>query len=263
MACGTTVGECTENGDGFRIRTHMPQNSGFGNLLRYNYFEEIGYNGVDVFGPETTLERNIFFQTCFTKADCGAVRTFGGGSLASTPVYNLHLIENLIVDIPGNVDGCEASRAPFGFGLYVDNYSRDVETRGNTIMDTTAAGILYQRSSGTITDNTVFNAAAGTAYSAQIDLGGSETRAAMSGNVMYGLTAKRLDALHGQPEQYFKLGLELFLPSVCEPAHCPWAGLGARDLRGLESLQRARRQLQDQLVHAGGGRAIPRGGLLQ
>ena len=51
MACGTTVGECTENGDGFRIRTHMPQNSGFGNLLRYNTFQKIGYNGVDVFGP--------------------------------------------------------------------------------------------------------------------------------------------------------------------------------------------------------------------
>jgi parallel beta-helix repeat protein len=172
MACGLTTGECTENGDGFRIRTHMPANSGFGNVLRYNTFEKIGYNGIDVFGPETTIEKNLITQTCYSKADCGAVRTFGSGSLASTSVYNIHLIFNIIVDIPGNVDGCHASRAAFGMGLYVDNYSRDVETRGNTVIDTTATGILYQRSSGQISGNTVFNLIRN-AFSAQVSLGGS------------------------------------------------------------------------------------------
>lgn len=187
MACGLTTGECTENGDGFRIRTHMAANSGFGNVLRYNTFEKIGYNGIDVFGPETTIEKNLITLACYSKADCGAVRVFGSGSLASTTVYNIHLIDNIIVDIPGNVDGCHASRAAFGMGLYVDNYSRDVETRGNTIVDTTATGILYQRSSGQISGNTVFNASSGTAFSAQISLGGSETRMSMSGNALYGL----------------------------------------------------------------------------
>ena len=139
----------------------MAANSGFGNVLRYNTFEKIGYNGIDVFGPETTIEKNLITQTCYSKADCGAVRVFGSGSLASTTVYNIHLIDNLIVDIPGNVDGCHASRAAMGMGLYVDNYSRDVETRGNTIIDTTATGILYQRSSGQISGNNVFNASIG------------------------------------------------------------------------------------------------------
>ena len=125
----------------------------------------------------TTLEKNFITQACYTKADCGAVRTFGDDSLATTTVYNLHLIDNIIVDIPGNVDGCHASRAAFGMGLYIDNYSRDVETRGNTVISTTISGILYQRSTGQIAGNTVFNASSGTEYSAQIDLGGSETRA--------------------------------------------------------------------------------------
>ena len=156
-------------------------------MLRYNRFEKIGYNGVDVFGPETTLEKNFITQTCYSKADCGGVRVFGSGSLAATTVYNVHLIDNIIVDIPGNVDGCHASRAAFGMGLYIDNYSRDVETRGNTVIDTTTTGILYQRSSGQISGNTVFNASTGTAYSAQISLGGSETRATMSDNALYGL----------------------------------------------------------------------------
>jgi hypothetical protein len=155
--------------------------------LHSNRFEKIGYNGVDVFGPETTLEQNFITQACYTKADCGGVRVFGSDSLAATDVYNIHLIDNIIYDIPGNVDGCHASRAAFGMGLYIDNYSRDVETRGNTVISTTVTGILYQRSTGQIVDNTVYNASSGTEYSAQISLGGSETRVAMSGNVMYGL----------------------------------------------------------------------------
>jgi hypothetical protein len=188
MGCGLTRDECTENGDGFRIRTYDVLDSGFGNTLRHNRFERIGYNAVDVFGPQTTLERNFISEACYTKADCGGIRTFGSDNLASTKVHDLRILDNIIVDIPGNVDGCHASRPAFGMGLYVDHYSRDVEVRGNTVVSTTITGILYQRSTGQIVDNTVYNASTGTAYSAQISLGGSETQVSMSGNVMYGLT---------------------------------------------------------------------------
>jgi hypothetical protein len=188
MGCGLTSTECTENGDGFRIRLFDPLDSGYGNTLRGNIIDTIGYNGVDVFGPETRLENNIITQSCFTKADCGAVRVFGNNNLATTPVYNIHLIGNLITNIPGNVDGCPPSRAAFGMGIYIDNYSRNVETRGNTVINTSVSGILYQRSTGQIVGNTVFNASSGTEFSAQIDLSGSETQVTMNANHLYGLT---------------------------------------------------------------------------
>jgi hypothetical protein len=187
MGCGLTSSQCTENGDGFRIRTYEPLDSGYGNALRYNRFEKIGYNGVDVFGYDTTLERNFITQSCYSKADCGGVRTFGSDNLSATDVYDVHIVENIIVDIPGNVDGCHASRPAFGMGLYIDHYSRDVEVRGNTIISTTATGLLYQRSTGQIVDNTVYNASSGTSYNGHISLGASETRVTISGNVLYGL----------------------------------------------------------------------------
>ena len=190
MGCGITSGECTESGDGLRIRLYDVLDSGYGNTLRYNRFEKIGYNGVDVFGPNTTLERNFITQSCYSKADCGGVRTFGDSNLSATPVYNVRLIDNIIVDIPGNVEGCHASRAAFGMGLYIDNYSRDVEARGNTVVSTTISGILYQRSTGQIANNTVFNASSGTEYSAQIDLGGNETRVTLAQNALYALNTK-------------------------------------------------------------------------
>jgi hypothetical protein len=187
MSCGLTSSECTENGDGFRIRLYDVRDSGYGNTLRYNRFEKIGYNGVDVFGPDTILEKNFITQSCYTKADCGGVRVFGEDNLSATTVYNVRLLDNVIVDIPGNVDGCHPSRAAFGMGLYIDNYSRDVEARGNTVISTTISGIEYQRSSGQIVGNTVFNASSGTEYSAHISLGGDETRATISNNALYGL----------------------------------------------------------------------------
>lgn len=187
MGCGITTGECTENGDGFRIRQHDARNSGYGNTLTNNHFEKIGYNGVDVFAPDTTLENNFITLTCYSKADCGGVRVFGDDDLSSTPVHDIHIIDNIIVDIPGNVDGCESSRPPFGMGLYIDNYSRDVEVRGNTVISTTVTGILYQRSSGQIVDNTVFNASYLDAFSGHISLGGSQTNVSMTGNIMYAL----------------------------------------------------------------------------
>jgi hypothetical protein len=187
MGCGLTSSQCTENGDGLRIRTYNPLDSGYGNTLRYNRFEKIGYNGVDVFGHDTILEKNVIVRSCYSKADCGGVRTFGSDNLSTTDVYNVQLLDNIIVDIPGNVDGCHYSRAAFGMGLYVDHYSRDVEARGNTIISTTITGINYQRSTGQIVDNTIYNASYGTEYAAHISLGKSETRATLSGNVMYGL----------------------------------------------------------------------------
>jgi hypothetical protein len=187
MGCGITTGECTENGDGFRIRQHIPQDSGYGNILRYNRFDKIGYNGIDVFGPETTIEKNYITQTCYSKADCGAVRVFGDTSLAATPVYNIHLLNNIIDNISGNVAGCYGTLPAFGMGLYIDNYSRNVEITGNTIANTTISGILYQQSTGQATGNTVFNAASGTEYSGQIDLGGNVTQVTLNGNIFFGL----------------------------------------------------------------------------
>jgi hypothetical protein len=186
MGCGLTRDQCTENGDGFRIRTHNVLDSGFGNTLRYNRFEKTGYNAIDIFGPNNTLVNNFITQACYSKADCGGVRTFGGSNLSTTNVHDVSIIDNIIFDIPGNVDGCHASRPAFGMGLYIDHYSRDVEVRGNTIISTTITGLLYQNSTGQIRDNTVYNASSGEAYAGQISLAGS-ARATLGNNTMYGL----------------------------------------------------------------------------
>lgn len=186
-----TDNECTENGDGFRIKLDNPLHSARANVLRYNRLSRIAYNGVDVFGPDNLLDRNVIEEACSTKGDCGGVRTFGRSSLDNTDVRNVTISNNLIINPIGNTDGDNASFKPlFGMGLYIDNYSRDVTVSGNTVISATVTGILYQNSTGQIVGNTLYNNGRGTMVSPQVGLYASATRVSeMRGNILFGLNA--------------------------------------------------------------------------
>ncbi len=179
MGCSFSDGEgaCTEDGDGFRIKIDQANDTGNYNTVSGNRLERIAYNGMDVFGHHNTFEHNVISQACYAKGDCGGVRTFGSGSVSSSPVHDLLFRENIIVDTIGNTDGCNTTYDPlFGFGLYIDNYSRDVTVTGNSIISSTVAGILYQNSTGVITGNTLYNNSSGSMYSGQVVLTASPTR---------------------------------------------------------------------------------------
>jgi uncharacterized repeat protein (TIGR01451 family) len=191
MGCGLDAsgGYCTEDGDGLRIKVDKGDDSGHHNTLTGNRLERIAYNGMDVFGHHNTFEHNVIRQACYAKGDCGGVRTFGSGSLGDTTAHDLRFEQNLILDTVGNTDGCHDDyKALFGFGLYIDHGSRDVTISGNTIVSSTVHGILYQNSTGTVTDNTLYYNSRTWDYGAQVRLGGSPAELmAHSGNVLYGL----------------------------------------------------------------------------
>ena len=188
LGCGKTgsEGSCTEDGAGLRIYTDDPSRSGYGFTVQYNRFENIAYNGIQTFGSSSTFSTNIFEHTCITKGDGGAINTFGGGSLAASPVHDIQILNNLILNTIGNTDGtAPAFREPFGFGIYVDNFSRNITTRGNTVAYSSASGILYQNSTGLVENNTVFRNVTGSLWANQIDLGSSPSAlTSFSGNTM-------------------------------------------------------------------------------
>ena len=182
-------GVCTEDGDGIRIKVDQASDTGNYMLIKGNRLERIAYNGMDVFGHHNTLQHNVIRQACYAKGDCGGVRTFGSEDMENTSAHDLLFDENLILNTSGNTNGCHATyRAEFGFGLYIDNYSRNVTITSNTIVSSTVSGILYQNSTGVMTGNTLYNNSRGTMYSSQVTLTDSPTYISQqTGNILYSL----------------------------------------------------------------------------
>jgi uncharacterized repeat protein (TIGR01451 family) len=182
-------GMCTEDGDGIRVKVDRPADSGNTNNFSGNILERIAFNGIDVFGYNNTFTNNFIRQACFTKGDCGGIRTFGSENLGATAVHDLIFHGNILVEIPGNTDGCKAEfKDLFGFGLYIDNYSRDVVITANTITGASVAGILIQNSTASITDNTLYGNVSGTMYTGQVVITGSPSYVSgLQGNTLYSL----------------------------------------------------------------------------
>jgi parallel beta-helix repeat protein len=194
MGCGFTGTNCTEHGAGVRLNRggESPNHSGYGNTLRHNRLERIGMNGVDVFGRQNVLEENVIVNACRTKGDCGGVRTFGNDSLAASWVSDVVLRRNVITDTYGNTDGCRSDfDTLFGFGIYVDNYSRNVTVEQNTVARSTIVGILFQNSTGSATDNVVYDNAEPASWGTNLNLVGGPTDVALDGNVLFSLAPQQ------------------------------------------------------------------------
>ncbi len=191
LGCSFEDGEgaCTEDGDGIRIKIDQANDTGNYTTISGNRLERIAHNGMDIFGHHNTIKNNVIVQSCFTKGDCGGVRTFGRDNLDTSAVHDLTFEGNIILNTIGNTDGCQSAYdALFGFGLYIDNYSRDINITGNTIVSSTAAGILYQNSTGAITSNTLYNNSRGSMYSAQVTLTEAPTFISQhSSNILFSL----------------------------------------------------------------------------
>ena len=193
MGCGFSGTNCTENGAGIRLNhsSGAPDHTARDNVLRYNRIERVGMNGIDVFGRNMTIENNVVDEACSSKGDCGAIRTFGRTSLAATPVFNVVIRGNVIRDVPGNTDGNETYfETPFGFGIYVDNFSRDITVEGNTVIGATWNGGVVQQSTAVLNGNTFYDNVSSN-WGSQLRLMGSVTSVSQSGNVFFSLAANR------------------------------------------------------------------------
>lgn len=202
MGCGYDEGDasggiCTEDGDGIRLKMYgAPDRQSHNVTVSGNRLERIAYSGIQIFSHENTIENNVIGEPCYAKGDCGGISTYSGTNLASSPVYNLTIRQNIIIDTIGNTDGClDRFDDLFGFGLYLGD-SRDTTIDGNTVISSTVHGLLLMNSSGSVTDNTFYNNGLDRPYDGSQAYLGSPPSAMSThtGNIHFGLlpTARTL-----------------------------------------------------------------------
>lgn len=194
MGCSTTAGGglCTEDGDGMHLKVDGDGAYSSNHVtVQYNQIERTGYNGIDFFGAGNTFTYNLIHSPCASKADCGGLRTFGSTSLAATTNRDPVITNNIIINPLGNTDGAHSTYAArFAFGIYLDNFTANASVNNNTIRGATAAGLLFQNSTGAASGNTLF-ANAGEGYSSyQLVLTGTPSfLSSFTNNILFAKTA--------------------------------------------------------------------------
>ncbi len=193
MGCGYEGTNCTENGAGIRIKhsSSAPDHTARNNALRYNRLDTVGMNGIDLFGRDMTLENNVIDRACWSKGDCGAIRTFGRDNFSSTPVRNIVIRGNIIRDTLGNTDGTHPDfETLFSLAIYLDHYSRDIVVENNTVTGSTWTGALFQRSTGTFTGNTLYDNVASN-WGSELSIVGSGSLVSQGNNILFPLGVNR------------------------------------------------------------------------
>lgn len=228
-------GFCTEPGDGIHLTIDKTAYTGFNNLVRENVLEDIGYCGIDSFHRDSQFSYNVVRRACTTKGDCGAIRLFGGDDFGSTRLRHVLLAHNVLVDTIGNTDGTAPEyRTRFGFGLYIDHHAVDVQTRGNIVLGSTADGILFQDSTGTIEDSVVVGNGTDSNNAGQIDLYGDATVSTISGTILATLSNGASTLLFHTPGVISASDQNVFL-HASKATHI-WLQSGPVGLSGWQSM---------------------------
>ncbi|MBN2194764.1 MAG: right-handed parallel beta-helix repeat-containing protein [Polyangiaceae bacterium] len=183
LGCDVGDANCTENGDGIDLPRYDENPIASINLtVRRNRIERAGYCGIDIFGDNVLAEENVVLDTCYSKGDCGAFRTYG--ATATT------LRRNIIRRVISPLDGFSSNYYErFGFGLYIDTGS-EVTSEGNTIEAATGYGIIYQTegTTGDVTGNTLY----GTTGRTMVFAGFDGTIESFTGNTLVATSDMRL-----------------------------------------------------------------------
>lgn len=152
--------ECTNHGTGINILTRDERFSGTDTVIEGNHIQKTGMYGIHASAPRNIIRQNFVEKACYERADCGAIRSYGDGGLDITHAYDIKVEKNIIKDTIGNTDGCRYDRLlpQFGFGIYADHYVRNISVTDNTVINSSAGGILFWwKTTGIITGNILYN----------------------------------------------------------------------------------------------------------
>lgn len=251
MGCAFSGASCELTGAGIRVMLGDPGQvgySGTGNVVQHNRIRGVGMNGVDIYGPLNQIRRNVIEDACLALADCGGIRTFGSGSFGSTGVYDNVIQENIVLDTLGNTDGvADPLQDQWGLGIYVDRYSDRIDVIGNTVVGSSCFGIGFDKSRGTVVDNTLYHNSTGTSFVSHLRLQSDPTRAEIRGNVIYAVepdrpvvAMKNLLNLNVADENYYFSPRDPRIVRVMDFSESPmtlseWQALSGHDASSSES----------------------------
>ncbi len=93
-------------------------------IVRFNKIENVGYNGISIFGRNSIAENNFISNTCLTVHDGGGIYVRDSYKY---PSDGLKIVNNIIINDIKMDDTWES------YGIYCDDNSKNVTVEGNSI----------------------------------------------------------------------------------------------------------------------------------
>lgn len=119
-------------------------------VITNNRIKRTGYSAI-MFGKQARVENNSITDACIRLADCGAIYT--SGARKNLGLFGASVRNNLIVGVPGNVEGSE-TKQPLAAGIYLDDESAGIVVEDNHI-ERAERGIFSKAHSSRIVGNTL------------------------------------------------------------------------------------------------------------
>ena len=163
---GLLEGQATIGGDCRGINF-----TGKNNIISYNNIDSVSYNGISVYEGNGYISNNFINHSCLVLADGGGIYTASSDSI----VISSNIVLNTLNQ----------------FGIYLDEDSKDIEVRDNTVAGNTEGGIFIHNASYiTVSGNTVYNN--GSQFLTSNNLGGAHiTNCIITNNIFVAKSARQ------------------------------------------------------------------------
>ena len=113
----------------------------------YNRITNTAYSGISFYGTNNEVKYNFIDNAMAVLGDGGAIYTYNGAGYSYAGSANSEIMYNIILNAKGNTDGSNAD-FPNGYGIYMDDYTHDINIRYNTVSNCNCG--IYLHNGGAI-----------------------------------------------------------------------------------------------------------------
>jgi hypothetical protein len=125
-------------------------------IIEYNEIDSVGYIGIGFYNNNTIVRNNLVNGFNFVKLDGAGIYTWIG--TGNVPYTGQKVLNNIVMNGFGDNSGTTATGNPISHGIYMDDWTANVEISGNSIANCPHSGIYIHKAHDiNVHNNTSFN----------------------------------------------------------------------------------------------------------
>jgi parallel beta-helix repeat protein len=162
-------------------------------VIENNEVDSVGYVGIGFWNNNTIVRNNLVNGFCFVKLDGAGIYTWIG--TGNSPYTGQKVLNNIVLNGFGDNAGTPATGNPISHGIYLDDWSANIEVAGNTISNCPHSGIYVHKAHDcNIHDNTSYNNGLFQLLCVSSDLGSLIRNDIIKNNIFFSRTTSQIVA---------------------------------------------------------------------